>query len=122
MTIPASPLGSVERLASALVALANTIDNRAVVPDVGSYTSQLLCSGPSACAKKIGEEAVETAIAIAAQDAQSVAAEASDLLYHLLVGLRSRGTSLDEVADILIRRSSKSGLEEKAARSVNART
>ena len=122
MTLPTPPLGSGDRLAAAIGDLAKTIDDRASAPNSRSYTSQLLGLGPSACAKKLGEEAVETALAIAGQDAGSVAAEAADLLYHLLVGLRSRGASLDAVADILISRSSRSGLEEKAARTLTSPT
>lgn len=117
MTIPTAPLGAGDRLAAAIGALAQTIDDRASAPNARSYTSQLLGLGPSECAKKLGEEGVETALAIACQDTGTVAAEAADLIYHLLVGLRSRGTSLDDVAIILTGRSSRSGLEEKASRS-----
>ena len=50
-----------------------------------SYTRQLLDAGPARCAKKLGEEAVETVIAAVHQDDAALKAEAADLLYHLLV-------------------------------------
>jgi phosphoribosyl-ATP pyrophosphohydrolase len=45
-----------------------------------------------------------------------VAAEAADVIYHLLVALRSRGVSLDQVGKVLEARQARSGLEEKAGR------
>ena len=67
-------------------------------------------------AKKLGEEGVEAALAVMAQGDQEVAGEAADLVYHLLVALRSRGVSLDAVATELKKRQGKSGIEEKASR------
>ena len=54
-----------------------------------SYTAQLLNAGPERCAKKFGEEAVETVIAALGSDASALRAEAADTLYHLLVLLES---------------------------------
>src|SRR5579862_2478002 len=65
-------------------------------PDV-SYTRKLIDRGVAHCAKKLGEEAVEAAIAAIAEDRQRTVAEAADVLYHLLVVLHVRGISLDEV-------------------------
>ena len=84
-------------------------------PDV-SYTRKLIDRGIAHCAKKLGEEAVETAIAAIAEDRERVVAEAADLLYHLLVVLEARGIRLDEVEAALAERTGKTGLEEKAAR------
>ena len=56
------------------------------------------------------------ALAIASQDDKAVAGEAADLVYHLLVALRSRGVPLDAVAKALEARQGKSGLAEKASR------
>jgi phosphoribosyl-ATP pyrophosphohydrolase/phosphoribosyl-AMP cyclohydrolase len=53
--------------------------------------------GTSRIAQKIGEEGVELAIALALGDAEQVIYEASDLLYHLLVGLAAANVSLEEV-------------------------
>jgi phosphoribosyl-ATP pyrophosphohydrolase len=82
----------------------------------GSYTRQLLDAGPERCAKKLGEEAVEVVIAGIGQDAATLAHEAADLLYHLLVLLEARGVSIDSVLDVLEGRMGTSGLTEKAAR------
>jgi phosphoribosyl-ATP pyrophosphohydrolase len=84
-------------------------------PDV-SYTRKLIDRGVVQCAKKLGEEAVEAAIAAIAEDRQRTIAEAADVLYHLLVVLHVRGITLDEVEAELAARTRQSGLDEKAAR------
>ena len=81
-----------------------------------SYTRKLLDRGVSHCAKKLGEEAVETVLAAVGEDRTRVTAEAADLIYHLLVVLHARGITLAEVEAELAERTKKSGLEEKAAR------
>ena len=109
-------LGTSETLFAAVKHLSETIDARATADPETSYTAKLLQDGPGKCAKKLGEEGVELALAIASEDAQNVSAEAADLIYHLLVGLRSREVSLDAVAEALIKRQGMSGLDEKAGR------
>ena len=81
-----------------------------------SYTRELLDAGPERCAKKLGEEAVETVIAAVEDDRDHLIAESADLLFHLLVLLKSRGVKLEEVEAALAQRTSMSGLEEKASR------
>jgi phosphoribosyl-ATP pyrophosphohydrolase len=81
-----------------------------------SYTRKLLDRGVAHCAKKLGEEAVEAAIAAVAEDRDRVIGEAADVLYHLLVVLHARGIALDEVEAELGARMRQSGLDEKAAR------
>ena len=81
-----------------------------------SYTRQLLDGGPERCAKKLGEEAVETVIAAISQDDAALKAEAADLIYHLLVLIVSRNIGLDDVLKVLEQRSGVSGLDEKASR------
>ncbi len=81
-----------------------------------SYTAFLLQAGVSTCAQKVGEEATETVIAAIGQSDEELIGESADLLYHLLVLLRSRGIGLDQVLAELERRTSRSGHEEKAAR------
>ena len=83
-----------------------------------SYTRQLLEGGPLLCAKKLGEEAVETVIAGVGQSDDALRAEAADLLYHLLVLLEARQISLGDVLAVLDKRSGVSGHAEKAARGV----
>jgi len=96
--------------------LAQTIRARRTEPVDKSYTRQLLDAGPEQCAKKFGEEAVETVIAALVQTDGELAAEAADLIYHLLVLLEARGVPLDDVLDILRGRMGISGLQEKASR------
>ena len=81
-----------------------------------SYTRKLLDRGVVHCAKKLGEEAVEAAIAAVGEDKNRMIAEAADVLYHLLVVLHARGIALDEVEAELGARTRQSGLDEKAAR------
>ena len=81
-----------------------------------SYTKELLDGGPERCAKKLGEEAVETIIAALGPDRQALTREAADLVYHLLVLLESREVDLDAVLEELESRMGTSGLAEKAAR------
>ena len=81
-----------------------------------SYTAQLLTAGTERCAKKFGEEAVETVIAAMTGDTKALKAEAADTLYHLLVLLESREVAFDDVLKVLDGRMGTSGLEEKASR------
>jgi len=86
-------------------------------PEPGtSYTRMLVDKGVTHCAKKLGEEAVEVAIAAIAKDRARLVAETADLLYHLLVVLEVRGVSLAEVEAALGERTQQTGLDEKAAR------
>lgn len=96
--------------------LAAIIDARAAAGGEVSYTRKLLDKGPQQCAKKMGEEAVETVIAAIGTDREHLIAEAADLVFHLLVLLKSRDVRLDEVEAALAKRTGMSGLEEKASR------
>ncbi len=96
--------------------LAETIKARRAESAEKSYTRQLLEAGPERCAKKLGEEAVETVIAGVSQSDDALRAEAADLLYHLLVLLEARGIAFDDVLAVLDGRTKQSGLAEKAAR------
>lgn len=99
-----------------LLQLAETIRARRSAGADRSYTRQLLDAGPERCAKKLGEEAVETVIAGVSESDDALRAEAADLLYHLLVLLEARGIALSDVLAVLASRSGQSGLAEKAAR------
>jgi phosphoribosyl-ATP pyrophosphohydrolase len=96
--------------------LEKRVQARAQASAETSYTRALLDKGVSHCAKKLGEEAVEIAIAAIAEDRGRVVAEAADLLYHLVVVLHARGIPLAEVEAALAERTRQSGLDEKAAR------
>ena len=96
--------------------LEKRVAERAAASAEVSYTRKLLDRGPAQCAKKFGEEAVETVLAAVAEDRGRLIAEAADLLYHLLVLLEARGVALAEVEAALAQRVGMSGLEEKASR------
>jgi|SRR5882672_3288946 len=86
---------------SFLQTLENVIRQRIEASPEGSYTSRLAAEGTLRVAQKVGEEAVELAIAAAAQDRAHVIAEAADLLYHLLLLLKLRDLALvDVVAEL----------------------
>ena len=92
------------------------LKDRAVASADVSYTRKLLDRGIAHCAKKLGEEAIETALAAVGEDRQRLAEEAADLIYHLLVVLNARGITLAEVEAVLAERTRQSGLDEKASR------
>jgi phosphoribosyl-ATP pyrophosphohydrolase len=96
--------------------LAAIIATRAGSTAEQSYTKSLLEAGPGRAAKKFGEEAVETVIAATGDDRTALIKESADVLYHLIVLLRVRDISLDEVMEELQRRSAQSGHAEKAGR------
>jgi phosphoribosyl-ATP pyrophosphohydrolase len=99
-----------------LADLEQRVRERAKASAAESYTRALIDKGVAHCAKKMGEEAFETAIAAVQDDKPRVIAEAGDLLYHLLVLLAARGVTLAEVEAELAKRTAQSGHAEKAAR------
>ena len=103
-------------MAFTLEQLAGVIAERARSGGDKSYTKQLLDGGVEKCAKKLGEEAIETSLAALSGKRAALVAESADLLYHLLVLLEAREVRLAEVLAELERRTVRSGLDEKAAR------
>lgn len=99
-----------------LTDLERRIHERAKASAAESYTRALIDKGVAHCAKKLGEEAIETGLAAVQEDKTLLAAEAADLLYHLLVLLEVRGVTLAEVEAVLEKRTTQSGHEEKASR------
>ena len=89
---------------SFLSQLEEIIQSRIDNPAAESYISQLVASGEKRVAQKIGEEAVELSIAAVAGDSQEQLNEAADLLFHLLVLLRTRNLTLQDVAATLEQR------------------
>lgn len=104
------------RLGKSIDALIATIAERAKADSTDSYTASLLAKGPAKCAKKLGEEAVEAAIAAVQGDKAALAHEAADVLYHLFVTLQAVGVSPTAVAEALDGRRGQSGHAEKASR------
>jgi phosphoribosyl-ATP pyrophosphohydrolase len=105
------------RLGTVLPRLAEVIASRRSADPATSWSAKLLADRPLA-AKKLAEEAVETAIAAVQGDKAALIAESADLIYHWLVVLEGMGVSLDEVAEALEAREGASGVAEKTSRSV----
>ena len=93
-----------------------SIEARATADPETSWTAKLLAKGPEKCAEKFGEEAIEAIIEAVKDDKKQLTSEAADVLFHLLVMLKSRDVALSDVMDELARRQGQSGLSEKAAR------
>ncbi|WP_322865381.1 phosphoribosyl-ATP diphosphatase [Aquicoccus sp. G2-2] len=99
-----------------LAELEKIIATRANASPDDSWTAKLLAKGPEKAAEKFGEEAVEAIIEAVKGDKTRLVSEAADVLFHLLVMLKSRDVTLAQVMEELARRQSQSGLAEKASR------
>ena len=97
--------------------LFDIVEERANASPDESWTARLLSKGPEKCAEKFGEEAVEAIIEAAKGHKTGLIKESADVIFHLLVLLRSQDITLSEVMDELTSRQFQSGLAEKAARS-----
>ena len=98
---PACHTGSTSCFAPALW---RTVVERVRDRPEGSYVASLAAAGVERAAQKLGEEAVEAAIAATANDGRLVS-EAADVLFHLYVLLAVAGVDVSEVEDELARRS-----------------
>lgn len=96
--------------------LFDIIESRAQADPTKSWTAKLLAKGPEKCAEKFGEEAVEAIIEAIKDDKTKLASEAADVLFHLLVMLKSRDVNLSDVMEELEKRQGLSGVQEKASR------
>lgn len=99
-----------------LADLEHIVAERAKADPSQSWTAKLVAAGQGKAAKKLGEEAVETVIAAIEGDRAALVSEAADLFYHLIVVLKIGGVPLQDVLGELERRTSQSGLAEKASR------
>lgn len=77
--------------------LERVVKDRIANPREGSYTSKIASGGLAKAAKKVGEEGVEVALAGVAESRERAISEAADLLYHLIILLQMKGTSLEDV-------------------------
>ncbi len=96
--------------------LEQIIKERAKASPDKSYSAQLLAGGIDKCAQKFGEEAVEAIIAAIKNDKKELTEEVADVLYHLLIVLKSANIEFAEIMRVLEKRTSQSGLSEKANR------
>ena len=77
--------------------LEDLVEARKTADADSSYTAKLLQGPLRRAAQKVGEEGVETALAAVAETEEKLTSEAADLLYHLIVLLRAKDVSLDNV-------------------------
>lgn len=92
------------------------IESRKDADPKESHIAKMLKKGPAKIAKKVGEEAVEVAIASTQHDSTQIIYESADLLFHLLVLWKAHGIVPEVVMAELARRQSMSGIAEKASR------
>jgi phosphoribosyl-ATP pyrophosphohydrolase/phosphoribosyl-AMP cyclohydrolase len=78
--------------------LENIIADRYANPSEASYVNSLRKKGLNKIAQKVGEEGVETVIAALNETEVDFVNESSDLVFHLLVLLKEKGKSLQDIA------------------------
>lgn len=81
--------------------LEEIIDSRATELSKDSYTASLIAAGTKRIAQKVGEEGVEVALAAVGGKHDEILGEAADLVYHLLVLLRSQNLALSDLVATL---------------------
>ncbi|MGB8329218.1 MAG: bifunctional phosphoribosyl-AMP cyclohydrolase/phosphoribosyl-ATP diphosphatase HisIE [Polyangiales bacterium] len=104
--------------APTLLRLERTLQARKASRAGKSYTKSLLDAGPAKIDAKVREESAELGRALIDESDERVAAEAGDLVYHMLVGLVLREVSLRDLLTELSRRFGQSGHDEKNSRGV----
>jgi len=92
-----------------LAVLENIIANRIADQPEGSYTARLFAKGPGRMAQKVGEEGVETALAAVSRGDEGLVSESADLVFHLMVLLKSRELTLERIVDELKARHASKG-------------
>ena len=95
-----------------------TIQGKTTESPNKSHTAKLLKKGTEKCAEKFGEEAIELIVASVKKKKKEIIGEAADTLYHMLVLLRSKNISANEVLSELASREGISGIEEKRKRNL----
>ena len=100
-TTHSQPSGRSQAGELSLTPLFEVVTSRRDRPVDGSYTNRLLSEGVVRIAQKVGEEAVETVLAAAAQGREALVGETADLLYHLVVLLVAKGIAPGEIAQAL---------------------
>ena len=95
-----------------------TIQGKTTESPNKSHTAKLLKKGTEKCAEKFGEEAIELIVASVKKKKKEIIGEAADTLYHMLVLLRSKNISINEILSELASREGISGIEEKRKRNL----
>jgi phosphoribosyl-AMP cyclohydrolase / phosphoribosyl-ATP pyrophosphohydrolase len=102
--------------ATLLARLEETLEERKKATAQSSYVRSLYDGGSEKIGAKLREEADELARAVAGESVERVASEAADVLFHVMVALRSRSVSITDVLAELERRTGTSGHAEKTSR------
>lgn len=89
---------------------------RAQAESEESYVAQLMQKGLPAISQKVGEEATEVIIAALQGNQKDFENEVADLLFHLMVLIEYKDSSLSQITEILANRMGVSGIEEKRSR------
>lgn len=87
-----------------LEALEQRVKDRSAANPDESYTARLRAAGVKRISQKVGEEAIETALAAVSGNRDELISETSDLIYHLTVLLAAEGVSWDDVGRVLSQR------------------
>ncbi len=92
------------KIGETLEKLYRTIEERKRELPENSYTASLFKSGEDKILQKVGEEAIESILALKSGNKENAIYEVSDLIYHLTVALVEKGITLDQIAEELNRR------------------
>ncbi len=84
--------------------LEKTINNRVTENTTDSYTNDLYKKGLDRILQKVGEEAVELIIASKDEDKEEIKNETADLFYHLLVLLKKKSLTIEDIENVLFKR------------------
>ena len=96
-----------EKFSNIINYLVDTIEKKSIFKNESSYTYKLINQDLERIAQKFGEEAIEVVIAAGSDKKKELINETADLLYHLLILLKKRNITLDEIADELTNRKEK---------------
>ena len=103
-------------MSNILLELNSVIKRKKDQPTNKSYTASLLKSGLNKCAEKFGEEAIELIVAAVNKDNENFNNEAADVLFHLLILIEAKESSIDTILEVLRGRMGVSGHLEKGTR------
>ncbi len=107
------PMTKTTQQAEILDELFALIKERRHADRASSYTAKMFAAGPAVCARKLGEEAVETVVAVLAETPERVVSESADLLYHWLVLMAAQDIAPERVYHALAERMKQENKEKK---------
>ncbi len=96
-----------EKFSNIINYLVDTIEKKSILKNESSYTYKIINQDLDRITQKLGEEAIEVVIAAGSDKKKELINETADLLYHLLILLKKKNITLDEIADELINRKEK---------------